>query len=127
MKLSHRRFTPFFFLLFSLLASASASTPRPEELLKNSFTELIAKSGLDQDGEADFRAALYASPDWQYEFLDSGPIANPEASLRTLSELWKVDPELAAEPIDRAMATALALQGPVRDWEQDYITARYFF
>lgn len=25
------------------------------------------------------------------------------------------------------MATALALQGPVRDWEQDYVTARYFF
>lgn len=104
-----------------------AAAPTADELLRAETVALLETAQMTEPSQAEFRSALLASSDWQHDFWDSGPIAEPAASLSVLFTLWQADPGLVERPIDRAMATAVALQGPVRNWDAGTLLKRYEF
>ncbi len=98
-----------------------------DELLSRAAARVLEEGGLTGDDSAAFRAALLASEDWQHELLDSGPLPKPGAAAGLLHEIWKADPALAGNPVDRGMATACALAGADRGWDAGRMTGRYLF
>ncbi|MCU0797185.1 MAG: discoidin domain-containing protein [Akkermansiaceae bacterium] len=96
-------------------------------LVTAAVEKVLAEASMTTPEQADFRAALLASTEWQHEFLDSGPLPKPAEAMALLHALWKSDPALAADPIDRGMATACALAGADRGWDAARVGERYVY
>jgi len=120
-----------FLRLFALsLLCSSALTlaaPSADELLTAHTRQVLENAKLSGKGAGQFTASLLESTDWQHELWDSGPVFDELEAVRTLFALWQRDPKLATRPVDRQMATAMALEGPGRRWELDRALERYMF
>ncbi|BCX48034.1 hypothetical protein HAHE_19420 [Haloferula helveola] len=103
-----------------LFAAADSSA-----LLRATATRVLDEAGLTTEKAAGFREAFLGSEVWQHEFFDSGQVADPTASMATLHALWESDPAMVEVPVDRGMATACALEGPVKKWDAARMTGRY--
>lgn len=114
-------------LMVLLLSAVGQAVPTAGELLKNEVTSRLAEAELTGDEAADFRKALLASEEWQHELLDSGPVDDFSKVMADLMRVWKEDPGLVERPIDRAMATACALEGPGKNYDTDEVLRRYTF
>lgn len=68
----------------------------------------VARIARTPEGKA-FLDTFLNDQDWMESFLCSGPIRNPERSLRFLSEIWASDPQGVKTPLYRELATATAL------------------
>lgn len=117
-----RHLVSTFFLLTCFTAFAA---PSAQELLQQETDKLLKEAELDPVGK--FAKALLASPEWQHEFLDSGPVDGPADALTILAGLWKNDPAIASDSIKRGMATACALESPRRKWSLEDVLPRYQF
>jgi len=102
------------------------AAPSAKQLLESETKTWITAATLPESKEtATFTQLLLSSVTWQRELADSGPVEKPEKVIQLLYELWKSDPALHTRPIDRAMATACALEGPRRDWNIEQMLPRY--
>lgn len=107
-------------------ADGAVAAPSAEEILRERVGSLITEAGLG-GAAAEFEAALLASPEWQYELLDSGPLAKPVDSVKLLHALWAADPDLASNAVHRGMATACAIEGPNKPYGIEGMIGRYAF
>jgi|GEM_PF-1061318 len=125
--------TVFAVLLGQLAASAHGEAPDPAAVLPDPAVALRAAVAAAIEAAAlpaadgRFAEQLLASPEWQHELLDSGPVAKPAETIAYLHAIWAVDPTLAENPIDRGMATACALEGPGKPYGTEGMIARYTF
>lgn len=118
---------PVFTTILALLCTpAIQAAPGAQKLLEAETQSWITAAALPDDKDTEtFTALLLKSEPWQRELADSGPVEKPEKVIQILFELWKSDPSLHTRPIDRAMATACALEGPRRDWDSAEMLPRY--
>ncbi|MFC4995165.1 discoidin domain-containing protein [Rubritalea tangerina] len=112
-------------LLLCISTLCWAAQPSAEALLKQATIQLIDETQLSGPQATAFSEALSSSPAWQRELLDSGEIAQPSTVLKLLFEIWKGDPDLTKTSIDRAMATACALEAPRKNWDAQVAIQRY--
>lgn len=111
-------------LVFSLRAAA---IPDGDSLLLDHTQSMLRVADLSGAEQKIFSSTLLESKEWQHELWDSGPVEKPAATLQALYQLWQSDPSMSGNRVNRQMATALALEGPIRKWEQTIIKERYDF
>lgn len=112
-------------LLSGARSAVAANPPSAEALLREATLAALAAADLPADAGG-FREALLASPAWQHELFDSGPLANPGEAVAVLHAIWQADPRLADDPVTRAMATACGLEGS-RQGGAERMVERYRF
>jgi hypothetical protein len=115
------------FGIFLASASLLHALPTANELLKLEAQKIIQGADLEGPEAATFSKAFLASPDWQHELLDSGPLSDSSKTVTHLFELWKGDPDLSTRPLDRAMATACVLEGPGKKYDSTEVVRRYSY
>lgn len=111
--------------LFALMGSLFGAPPTADTLLQQQTQQMLQNASLAGEKSDAFGKTLLASTEWQRELLDSGQVEKPAAVMSLLFALWRADPAMASNPIDRAMATACALEGPRRDWGVEEMQPRY--
>ncbi len=115
-------------LFCTALAYTQEALPVKELLVwqmhKIAGEERIADLQSNEDGPA-FLHALEHNEVWMHEILDSGPVENGAKVLQFLYEIWKSDPALVANDIDRSMATACALAMGMRELDATWMTQRH--
>lgn len=118
-------------LLVLLTIGASSlyavAPPDADSLLLDYTQSVLKEAGITGSEQSAFARALLKSKDWQHEIWDSGPVEDPAATLQSLYLIWKSDPAMTSHLVNRRMATALALEGPIGKWEQAIIIDRYNF
>ncbi|GAA5495022.1 hypothetical protein Rhal01_01192 [Rubritalea halochordaticola] len=112
--------------LLSFGTQSLLAVPTPEQLLRNQTHSYINESKLPESAESkEFATLLSKTPEWQRELCDSGPVEDAAKTVQVLFDIWKTDKELVKRPIDRAMATACALEGGHFDWNSETMLERY--
>ncbi|MDP6762521.1 MAG: discoidin domain-containing protein [Planctomycetota bacterium] len=74
-----------------------------------------------------FLAALCADEAWLVDLLDSGPLKRPERVLRLLMRVWRGEPDIARQPVERSTATAFALATGMTGGDETQMYARYAY
>jgi hypothetical protein len=117
----------WFLMLFVMGVPAfAAAEPSADVLLGEATRAALEQADLPADASG-FRKALLGSPAWQHELFDSGSMAEPAAAVAVLYAIWRADQRVAADPVDRAMAVACALEGPRRGGTEPMVGRyRYF-
>lgn len=111
----------------ALPTASAAQVPDANALLVSYSNSILNEAGLISSEHRAFTAAFMASEEWQYDLWDSGPVFEPAATLRSLYHIWKSDPQMPGNRVNRQMATALALEAQRREWSADEVHARYRF
>ncbi|MDB0056059.1 discoidin domain-containing protein [bacterium] len=114
-------------LSVTLFTSSAFAVPSAENLLQSEASQLVESATLEGVEVAPFKKALLSSEDWQRELLDSGLVTEEAIVISHLFELWKFDPDLVQRPVDRAMATACALEGPGKKYDSAEVIRRFSY
>lgn len=108
-------------------SAIAAEDIQARELLKSHVFEMVKRANLQGSELSAFIDLLMASNEWQHEICDSGPVENSSRVIELLYEIWKSDKSLVDRPIDRAMATACALEGAQQNNGVNALIQRYEF
>lgn len=113
-------------LCFSLGIATLTAAPTPQQLLRNEASVFVNEAKLPDEADTrEFARLLTSNETWQRELCDSGPVEDGGKTVHVLYDIWKSDKTLVDRPIDRAMATACALEGGHFDWSSERMIERY--
>ncbi len=117
-------FSPF-------IATAQDSDALPSESklltfeLKRAFGETAWNRIAETDEGKSFLKTLTEDDQWKRELLDSGPVKNGDRVAEFLLRVWQTDKSINLKPIDRSMLTACALEIGMKEFDPDWMQARF--
>lgn len=74
-----------------------------------------------------FLSRFLRDSEWLENFLDSGPIKNPDAAVSHLAAIFAQDPTFPTNPVWKKLATATALEYARNGWPESDCLDRYTF